>query len=347
MYFRKAFWLSGIFTVFALIIVACGGADPTFTPSQTPTAAISPTPTAAVIPTSPPTPDALIADEEKYFASVREAQALQDGILAAFGQLFRQSYPVREVLLGALLKAGVGTAFTGKLEALEALDPPERFQEDHRNWVATTRELVRLDAEAAQAVRDDDVVNFVVLNGELGEIFTRGTLALSAVYCENSSTGPQMALACSSAEPIRGTEYDAQLNKLLPDILPSFASTTGTIAFPLSLKPEEFGQLIKTYAPRAEEKFQEFRKATSALAPPAVLLADHERLQMFFDDVLSTFEKASTLTEAGESMDAKLELARIQLVYCDARQSFQEAEFKAAVAVIFQGPPTTCDGAPY
>ena len=108
----------------------------------------------------------LSSEEEEYFEEVRAAQALTASKFENFGEIFGQAWPLRSFLIDALLEAGVGTAFTGRLEALEELTPPERFRTDHERMVEVTRELVRVDGEAAQAVKDDDLARFVLLNGE-------------------------------------------------------------------------------------------------------------------------------------------------------------------------------------
>ncbi len=143
---RKAFWLPGLSALIALAIAACGGSDPTATPL--PTATVTPTatltPTATISPTvaaaSQQGSSELSAEDEEFLAAITDAQLLSAEIFMRSAQIISQTYPLRETLLAALLESGVGTPFIGNFAALEALDPPDRFREDHRIWLEATRE---------------------------------------------------------------------------------------------------------------------------------------------------------------------------------------------------------------
>ena len=84
MNFGKSSWLLGIFTVLALILVACGGSNPTTAPALAPVTTASPTLAATVAPTLTPTADALTAEEERYLQSVRDAAELADEIFMGY-----------------------------------------------------------------------------------------------------------------------------------------------------------------------------------------------------------------------------------------------------------------------
>ena len=157
---RKSIWLPGLFAVIALVIVACGS-DATATPI--PTAVVSPT----AEPDSQQASSSLTTEESAYLSEVLRAEQSSETIFEGFRSIFAQSYPVREALISALLKAGVGTPFIEKNAILEALDPPERFREDHQIWLENARELLRIDTEAAAAAEAGDLVRFSVLNGQL------------------------------------------------------------------------------------------------------------------------------------------------------------------------------------
>ena len=340
MHISKA-WVPGLFAVLALVLAACGGSDPTATPLPPPTAT-------AVAPSSSTSASAdLSVKEEEYLSLVKSAESLSFEIFAGFRQTFSQSYPTREALLAALLEAGVGTPFLPVLAALEDLDPPERFREDHRIWLEATRELARLDAEAAEAVRDNDAVKFALYNGQLGEISSRARLALSPVFCQGTAANPLAASGCVPTGSGFEREYDNQLNELLRGFLPRFASLSGTLGFPLSLTPEELGQVMSSLSSEAVDLFQGISSAVETLTPPEDLLTDHERHQAYFGESLSIINQVDQLREAGDSNAARGEFLKMQIVFCDARQSFESADFKEAVAVVFSGFPGVCGGTPF
>ena len=264
---RKAFWMPGLFAVLALVLAACGGSDTTATPS--PTAAISPTAAAVFQQES----SEFSAEEEEYLGAVTDAQLLSVRIFQGFGQIFSQTYPLREALLAALLEGGVGTPFIGNLAALEALDPPDRFREDHRIWLEATRELVRLDTEAAEAVRDGDLVRFAHLNGDLAETNVRGRLALSPAFCQSTATDPREAANCAQEESVLTGEYANGLNNLLREFLPDFASAQSTVAFRLSLTPEEMGEVLSSMADGTRNSLQAVESALETMTAPDGLLA--------------------------------------------------------------------------
>ena len=352
---RKTLWLAGLFAVLALALVACGGSDATATSSPLPTATISPTvapsPTVDAIPAeavlSQPGSSDLSAAEQEYLRGVEESERLMIAVFRGFGQIFSQTYPVREALVSALLEGGIGTPFVGKFAALEALDPPERFREDHRIWLEATRESLRVDTEAAQAVRDKDLAKFAHLNGRLAEINAGARLALSHVFCLSAGVQGPESLLCRPEVSVLDGEYEIGVDGLLRDFLPSFASTRSTVGFPLSLSTEELDRLLAESAASALKSFQEAGSALGAFTPPDEMRADHERLQSFVGGMVGIIQEVNRLREEGNIDGARGELQRLELVFCSARASFESADFKEVVRVLFVGDPRTCGGTPF
>ena len=82
-------------------------------------------------------------EEEEYLGAVTDAQLLTVKVFMGFGEIFSRTYPVREALLAALLEGGVVAPFIENLAALQTLDSPDRFREDHRIWLELTTENLR------------------------------------------------------------------------------------------------------------------------------------------------------------------------------------------------------------
>ena len=81
----------------------------------------------------------------------------------------------------------MGTAFIDSVEALEKIDPPDRFVPEHRVVLDGYRELARLDDEVRQTVEAADMAGFVLTNGRLGEVGAGIPLWLSAEFCHEDA----------------------------------------------------------------------------------------------------------------------------------------------------------------
>ena len=338
---RRPLWGTtavAVMAVTALAVAACGTPEPTPTPTATP----PPTPTAT------PQPIALSAGEMEYFEQVQAAQKLAESKFENFGAIFGRAWPLRSLLIDALLEAGVGTALTGTLEALEELTPPERFRADHERMVEVTRELVSLDGEAAQAVKDDDLARFVLVNGELGLVSSSVLPGYSAAFCENAFAAEDDGAAlCGPAGPLPGGDYGARLNEALRRFEPGFRSAGGVFGFPLSLRPEELATVLATKGSTFGEQLQEVRAQVESLTPPEELRADHDRLAAYYDGFIDRVNKLIAATEAGDVETAQNQFFGFRGQFCETRGSFSSSQFKELVGLHFRADPDACEGAPF
>ena len=325
-----------VMVVTALAVVACGTSEPTPTPTP------SPTPTAA------PPPTALSAGEMEYFVQVQAAQKLTTSNFENFGAIFGGAWPLRSLLIDALLEAGVGTAFTGTLEALAGLSPPERFRAEHERMVDVTRELVRLDGEAAQAVEDDDLVRFVLVNGELGQVSFSVLLGFSATFCQNAFAADDVrAPLCGPAGPLPGGEYGASLHEALRRFEPGLSSAMGVFGFPLSLRPDELATVLATQGSTFREQLREVRAQVESLTPPEELRADHDRLVAYYDRFIDGVSDLIA-PEAGDAETARGDFfLGFQAQFCETGQSFSSPQFEALVGPHFAATADICDEAPF
>lgn len=329
---RKAIWMPGLFAVIALTLVACGGSDATATPIPTANAP------------SQQGSSSLTQEESLYLSEVVRAEQSSGAIFQAFRTIFTQTYPVREALIAALLKAGVGTPFINRTAILENLDPPERFREDHLIWLNASRELLRIDTEAAEAVEAGDLVRFSVLNGQLGGVNVGALIALSPAFCRRIGQTVEQLEICTPDDSVLDGEYETAINDLIRGFMPAFATFQGDIGFRLSLTPEELNLITSETAANARNTFQGFASALDKVTPPDDLSADHERLKEFFDRALEIVTEVDRLGREGDLEGARGELLKLEPAFCDARGSFEAEEFKDAVAILFVGRASTCGG---
>jgi hypothetical protein len=311
----KKVWMPGLFAVIALVLVACGS-DPTAT------------------------------EESDYLKEVARAERTTAAIFQAFGSVISQVYPMRETRIAALLESGIGTPFIEKTAILESLDPPAVFREGHQVWLEASQELLRIDTEAAGAVRDGDSVRFALLNGQLDRINTAAILAISPVFC-NAALTPQPSPVCTSEDPGFDGEYLIGINDVARDFLPAFAAYRGNFASRLSLTPEELSQVMAETSKDSREAFQGFYSFLESVVTPDDIRADHERLREFFWKIVQTITEVERLDGLGDDDAARGEFLKISPAFCDTKASFESEEFKAAVAIIFIGGANTCGGAPF
>ncbi len=233
---------------------------------------------------------------------------------------------------------------------MEGLNAPERFRADHERMMDVLRESVRLDAEAAQAVKDDDLVRFVLVNGELGQVNSAVSLGFSATFCKNTFAAEDArAVLCGPAGPLPGGEYGVRLNEALRRFEPEFRSATGVFSFPLSLRPEELANVLATQASTFVQQLQEVRAQVESLTPPEELRADHDRLVAYYDGFIDGVSELTAVAEAGD-----VEIARgrffmgFQPRLCETQQSFASSQFMALVGLHFAiATPDFCDDAPF
>ena len=81
--------------------------------------------------------EGLNEEERQYAEEVKAAEALSTSKFENFSEVFGQTWPVRARLIGALQEAGVGTAFTERLAAMEQLTRRNDFRAPTRaSWTA-------------------------------------------------------------------------------------------------------------------------------------------------------------------------------------------------------------------
>ena len=277
--------------------------------------------------------------EQQYFTEAREARALTAAQLGAFGTIFSQSYQTRELLIGALLRAGVGTAFVDSVEALEKIPPPDRLVSDHRTLLDGYRELARLDLEAQRAIEDGEVAEFVLTNGRLGDVSAGIPLRLSAEFCHEvlrDSTS-----LCDPLEPLPGGAYGSQLFEAMRLLEVDLAGPGGALGFPLSLSDEEALVVFNEVASGAATAVRQTQARVESLSSPAELSSDHDLLVDFLGNLAEIYDSVATSAATSDADGARAEVPRVQELKCEAFRAFSSEEFWVLVGpfIICQEPP--------
>jgi len=129
--------------------------------------------------------------------------------------------------------------------------------------------------------------------------------------------------------------------------MPLFASARSTVAFRLSLTPEEMGQVLSNMGDTTQLSLESVQAELGTMTPPDGLLADHERIQTYFNDVLAVIKEVGRLRENGDLNEARLEMQRTDEPLCEARESFESTDFKEAVAIFFADGQGACADTPF
>ncbi len=280
--------------------VACGsdsdGPDveadgPTSTPAGTPTAA-----------------------EQAYLDEFEGVNMLIFQNFAQFGEVMDGLFPTRGALFGALAEAGAGTAFDDGLAAMEALDPPERFREEHELALDGFREFQRVDRQVGQAVEDNDLVAFALANVQLGTLTVELPLQHSEAFClARYSATPHL---CERPDFSSSGEYGEEIysifSRIETDVLPALAGQ------PSALNDEEVLALLDVVAPGALEVLEQSEEDVKSLDPPDGFEADHDRLVRYLGDLLAVATERRQAAERGDFDAAQAQIPRLLELFCTA-----------------------------
>jgi hypothetical protein len=159
------------------------------------------------------------AEETAYLESVDQAFDLFQANLEEFQTLFGQAWPLPSLLFMALEEAGAGTALDETVAAIEAMEPPERYEDDHALLVTGINRSREVDQRIGQSVADTDALAFVLGNVALGESTAKTLLSLPAPLCSSASLfdGDGTAPLCERPQPGDG-EYGDDLFALMSDL---------------------------------------------------------------------------------------------------------------------------------
>ncbi len=320
---RKGFFLW--LPIAALIfIVACGGSDDRDDGAVQPTAA----PPKALAPTLVPLTDA----ERGYLTRIEDARSLFTAKASSASAVTAQTYVFKERLFEALQGAGVGTAFLDTLEALEMIEPPRRFVDEHALVIGVFEEKVRIDAEIGRAVDEADLVAFVVNNQRLA-LGDASTFGLSPVVCGAFST------QCKSSDPLPGGEYGLQLEEITGRLRVEVSGRNQVWSnerFRVLATDDEFFAAHAELWPEATSLYEEAIQAVTDLQPPEAMTEDHESLVQYLNSVLDWRQPGFEAIQAKDREGLEEVRQTGATLYCEARAALSP-EFETILDVFFGG----------
>ena len=361
---RSVPWFAAVLLGAVAALAAACSDDPTPTPTPTATPTPQATPTPTLEPTAPPDgppggppgpPDGppppafepadfpdLTPSELEYLFATRDAMDLFAVKSARFGELFGQAWPTPERLLESLYEAGAGTAFVDSLEALEALDPPDRFPDDYVIVLESTRQFVAIDARIGEAIKAGDAEGFVRLNGELAKAVSPNPLKLSRPACLVLSQGH--GFICEPDDLPAGA-YGVELNTLVRTMESKLGAATGAPP-PGVLSPDEEMALAAEQIPTVVELTRTAVAELLALTPPEELRADHDRLTSYLGDAIGIVSNLSDAARSGDRAALGAGTGLLNEALCETRDAFVSRDFLRLVEAHFFGPSAECGPPP-
>lgn len=306
-------------------------------------------------PADDPTEDVLSAEERAYLDGVGSALRLFDERNDAFRRALGQTYQTNEALFSALHRAGAGTAFEPGLEALEALEPPARFVDDHEILLDRQRQLVLLDRDIGAAIAEVDIKRFILLNMRLGLTSQRTALELEPIVCrtllENGfadhptqSASYLAAVFCDRSE-LPGQGYGDDVRQILRTMTIEVSHRGNALGF-FDLVPVVPDEVFLRVAGEAfTELVESVRTATQgirSLEPPARMAHDQAELLAYLDEVERIMDRLIQAVQDGD-VDA-FESNAFADLYCRTRDSVGFA-YRPIVRVHFSDAFGFCPGA--
>ena len=227
--------------------------------------------------------------ESDYLDEVRGAWALSEARFESFGETMEQAWPSIRELFRVLVEEGAGTAYDATLEAIEQLDPPQRFRADHDRMLQGIRDLLALDRTIGGSLASQDLETFVLSNSGLGETNSLMQLDLHPAVCRAVSTEDNSR--CNRADPMPGGAYGSELYTIMGRFVARFGPrTVGVSIPPLARNEREVLGILAKLQPEVVTIVEETRAKVRQLEPPADLQVDHNRLLRYFDEQLEEIQ---------------------------------------------------------
>lgn len=312
-----------IFVALAVVAAACGsGSEEAEEVASLRTATPAGTPTVA---------------EQAYLDEVESAAGLLLENFARFAEVMSEVFPTRGALLGALTEAGAGTAFDSGLAAMEALEPPERFRDEHELALDSLREFQRLDRQVGQAVEDADLVAFALANVQLSELSVESPLQHSETFCLARFIGtphlcerPDLSSSGGYGEGVYSI-----VSRIDTDVMPALLGSQ----LP-ALNDEEALEVLAAVAPSATTALEQIEDDARALDPPAEFVSDHDILVEYLGDFLGIATERRRAAERGDLQAVRAQVPLLIELFCGAANELSPTI--TPFVVVHFGGPTPC-----
>ena len=288
----------GVVVVGLLVAAACGGSNDdepaTATTEPTATEVAEPSATATEFPTPPP-PEPLTAAETEYLDAVAGLIADFTDVVEAQRAAIRNLWPTRERFFAEFENYNVAAAILLSAEVAKALEPPERFADDHAALLAWMESVEDWVPTRDEALASEDLLAFFATSGEITSDFFVMLVHSDAVFCSNVTSG-DIARLCSETDT-QLDPYTKAMRLINDEFNAQFMARSG---FPPAMTDEETAQLLLLRQPAIILAFEAAITALQDIEPPEAFSADHERHLQGWTDQLSLSREITVAAEDGE-----------------------------------------------
>ena len=337
-------WLFLAVVVAVLAAVACGESATATPATATAAPTLRPIPATAVPIAN--VGEVLTAEEEEYIEQVRSGWRKFHDKAEGFRAVFAQVYSLKSRLFEALHDAGAGTAFDGALQALEEIDPPAQFQEDHQIMVETLSAHVAIDREIGDAVENQDLAAFAIANARLTESSILMASRLDPRVCNATMAADLPFRLCDFfSETVPGGDYGSQVYEKMTTFAAGVFSRS--IQFGPEFEEEEILATLSVIQPELTKIHDGTLVEIAGLQPPNEFAEGHNLLVKYLDDALAINRSRSTSVDAQDPAAHRSLSGEARTLYCDAKQELGAGELRDLVRVYFLDPTAICGGSEY
>jgi hypothetical protein len=255
------------------------------------------------------------------------------------------------VTMNALQEARMSETLASPQKGLEALQPPESLQSDHKTLGLMAQDMLTTSRDMDQAIRDE---NFPHVHLGMAEMIARFQMAMptaSGEYClqlfaalgegERSRTLPLggNSFCPVSFDVLPGGAYGEAIDQIAKTFVAEFDPRA---SFPEGMTPEELMRALTCVQPAIIEVFQETLESLETTAPPPEFSEGHQIFKDYFSELLATAEAIDSAVEDEDFARVEREFQRFGDI-TEAAQDRLPDNYRPLVKVIFglagDGPP--------
>lgn len=242
----------------------------------------------------------LTSEERSYLDEVAAAEGIRAEARREFDETIQQSYPSPDRVFQLAGEVNFREASERALERGERVDPPGRFREDHRSWLAVLRDEVALMNDLDEALERRDFPRLVLVSVRSQLAIGERLPAWSESFCRATAGDFHGdGVVCLRGASIPHGEYGQELYgvwlRARTEIDPRIA--TGALEL---FQDDDLFRYLGAIQPDVERILAEIHQEVAALEPPNELRGDHEAVLVYFEELLDVARRITRAAEAGD-----------------------------------------------